>query len=77
MTSWAKKNKMHRAGLGLLLLPFLASGACAQSVDYGALEQLFGESVTTSATGHPQRVTEVPAAMEIVDADRIRRRCDG
>jgi len=51
----------------------LCGGAQAQTVDYGALEQLFGESVTTSATGQPQRVTEVPAAMEIVTADRIRR----
>jgi iron complex outermembrane receptor protein len=60
-----------------LLLPLAAGlaapAAMAQGVDYGALEQLFGESVTTSATGQPQRATEAPAAMEIVDADRIRR----
>jgi iron complex outermembrane receptor protein len=75
MMSAAKKNnkrKLH-AGLSLLLLPLLAPDAMAQTVDYGALEQLFGENVTTSATGQPQRVTEVPAAMEIVNADRIRR----
>lgn len=52
---------------------FWTSSALAQTMDYGALEQLFGEPVTTSATGHPQRVTEVPAAMEIVSAERIRR----
>jgi outer membrane receptor for ferrienterochelin and colicins len=51
----------------------LSSPAWAQTVNYGALEQLFGESVTTSATGQPQRATEVPAAMEIVTADQIRR----
>jgi len=45
----------------------------AQSMDYGSLEQLFGEPVTTSATGSPQRVTEVPANMTIITADEIRR----
>jgi outer membrane receptor for ferrienterochelin and colicins len=64
--------------LRLAILPavsaiFLATGAAAQTVNYGALEQLFGESVTTSATGQPQRETEVPAAMEIVTAAQIRR----
>jgi len=51
-----------------------ASGpANAQSMDYGALEALFGEAVTTSVTGSPQRVSEVPASMIIVTADEIRR----
>ena len=45
----------------------------AQSMDYGSLEQLFGEPVTTSATGSPQRATEVPVNMIIVTADDIRR----
>jgi len=62
----------------LSLLPFLAvlcaaTGAAAQTVNYGAMEQLFGEPVTTSATGQPQRATDVPAAMEIVPATAIRR----
>jgi iron complex outermembrane receptor protein len=47
--------------------------AHAQSIDYGALEQLFQEPVTTSATGSPQRVTDVPASMVIITADDIRR----
>ncbi|MDE1985147.1 MAG: TonB-dependent receptor [Alphaproteobacteria bacterium] len=42
-------------------------------MDYGSLEQLFGEAVTASATGSPQRATEVPANMIIVTADDIRR----
>jgi len=42
-------------------------------MDYGALQKLFGEPVTTSATGSPQRETEVPADMVIVTADDIRR----
>ena len=53
---------------------FLSAGdALAQSMDYGALEALFGEPVTTSVTGSPQRQSEVPASMIIVTADDIRR----
>ena len=44
-----------------------------QSVDYAGFEQLFDEPVTTSATGKPQRMSEVPANMEIITADDIRR----
>ncbi len=51
----------------------VASAAHAQSIDYGAMEQLFGEPVTTSATGSPRRSTEVPVAMEIISADDIKR----
>jgi len=51
-----------------------AHGAAhAQSVDYGSLEQLFGEPVTTSATGKPQRASDVPANVETITADAIRR----
>lgn len=45
----------------------------AQSLDHGALEELFGEPVTTSATGAPQRESRVPVTMVIVTADEIRR----
>jgi iron complex outermembrane receptor protein len=45
----------------------------AQAVDYGALEQIFGEPITTSATGKPQRASDVPADMVIITADDIRR----
>ena len=47
--------------------------AAAQSIDYGAFEELFGEPVTTSATGTPERASNVPANMEIVTAEMIRR----
>lgn len=61
--------------LGGAALSFLAmtAGAEAQSIDYGSLEQLFGEPVTTSVTGSPQRKGDVPATMEIISADDIRR----
>src|ERR1700682_3707244 len=57
----------------LVALAIFSRGAVAQSMDYGALQQLFGESVTTSATGSPQRVTEVPTNMEIITAEDVRR----
>ncbi len=47
--------------------------AAAQSIDYGSLEQMLGEPVTTSVTGLPQRVGDVAANLEIVSADDIRR----
>lgn len=51
----------------------LAAPACAQSIDYDALESLFGEPVTTSVTGSPQRASDVPASMTLITADEIRR----
>jgi iron complex outermembrane receptor protein len=61
----------------MLTLPVAAilffSAAEAQSMDYGAIAQLFGEPGTTSATGSPQRVADVPANMSIVTEDEIRR----
>ena len=47
--------------------------ARAQAVDYGKLEDIFGEAITTSATGKPQRASEVPADMVIITQDEIRR----
>ncbi|MEI8394725.1 MAG: TonB-dependent receptor [Rhodospirillaceae bacterium] len=47
--------------------------ALAQTVNYGALEEIFGEPVTTSATGSPHRVADAPVNMEIITADEIRR----
>jgi iron complex outermembrane receptor protein len=58
------------AALVLAVLPSLLHG---QAIDYGSLEQLFKEPVTTSVNGSPQRVSDVPAAMEIITADEIRR----
>jgi iron complex outermembrane receptor protein len=64
----------HRILLGMLLAGLLAgTGARAQSIDYSAMEQLFGEPVTTSVTGKPQRATDAPANIEIITQDDIRR----
>ena len=54
-------------------LSMAATAAHAQSIDYGSMEQLFNEPVTTSATGSPQRSTEVPVAMDIISAEDIKR----
>lgn len=49
-----------------------AAPAAAQSIDYGSFETLFGEPVTASATGTPQRASEAPVSMEIISAEDIR-----
>src|SRR6202789_4669950 len=54
----------------VLAVPSLLHG---QAIDYGALEQLFKEPVTTSVNGSPQRVSDVPATMIIITAEDIRR----
>jgi outer membrane receptor for ferrienterochelin and colicins len=64
-------------GLGLISAAvfglFIAHAAKAQEINYGALSEIFGEPVTTSATGLPEKASDVPADMEIITADEIRR----
>ena len=67
------KRSAVAIGAASLLAVGTAGSVRAQSMDYGALQQLFGEPVTTSATGTPQRARDVPANMEILTADDIRR----
>ena len=50
-----------------------AGSGVAQTVDYGATEAMFGEPVTTSATGKPQRASDAPVTMDIITAEDIRR----
>jgi outer membrane receptor for ferrienterochelin and colicins len=59
--------------LAIILAATSVVSAGAQEAELGALEQLFGEPVTTSATGKPQRASDVPANMEIINQDDIRR----
>src|SRR5579859_1216066 len=69
-----KNNRIaHMTALLLTSALFHAGDAHAQTVDYGSFQSLFGEPVTTSATGNPQRVSEVPANMTIITADEIRQ----
>lgn len=61
------------AGLATAPLLAFAAPALGQTIDYGALERMFGEPVTTSATGKPQRASDVPTNMEILTAEDLRR----
>jgi iron complex outermembrane receptor protein len=63
--------RVAASSLGLALL--VSQGAPAQTIDYGALAQLFKEPITTSATGSPQKSSETPVTLEIITADDIRR----
>jgi outer membrane receptor for ferrienterochelin and colicins len=67
------KTDLLTVAAALALALGAAHAACAQSIDHGALEQLFNEPVTTSATGSPQRATDVPVDMSIITADDIKR----
>lgn len=64
------KKSMLLAAAGLALA---AGSASAQSIDYGSLEAMFNEPVTTSATGSPQRASQAPVDMTIISAEDIRR----
>lgn len=59
--------------LTIILVAALPDSLRAQQLDYGALEHVFHEPVTTSATGQPQRASEAPVNMTIVTQDDIRR----
>jgi outer membrane receptor for ferrienterochelin and colicins len=59
--------------LALMVGVMCAPAAQAQMMDYGSLQSLFGEPVTTSAIGTPQRAKDAPANMTIITADEIRQ----
>ncbi|MDB5685555.1 MAG: tonB-dependent receptor, partial [Rhizorhabdus sp.] len=67
------RSHMMSARWGIACLLASAAPAAAQSIDYGQYEAIFGEPVTTSATGAPQRVSDVPAAMIIIRGEDLRR----
>ncbi|MGF1606547.1 MAG: TonB-dependent receptor plug domain-containing protein, partial [Rhodothalassiaceae bacterium] len=68
-----KRVKTLAACSSALSLSFAAMPAIGQSVDYGLLEELFGEPVITSATGTPKRASEAPATVLIIGEEEIRR----
>ncbi len=69
----AMNIKRDRKCIVLMAVLGWTGSAHTQSLDHAALQQLFGEPVTTSVTGAPQRASQVPATMVIVSADEIRR----
>lgn len=66
-------KKLFLMTVSCAALSLAAASAQAQSIDYTTMEELFGEPVTTSATGKPQRISDVPITMEILTAEDIRR----
>src|SRR5690349_11595257 len=66
-------GKLRRVLISAAVLLGSSSLVQAQSIDYGTLEETFGEPVTTSATGSPQRASDAPVSMEIITQDDIRR----
>jgi iron complex outermembrane receptor protein len=56
--------------IAVAMAPTIAN---AQAVDYTTLEQVFGEPITTSVTGKPQRASEAPGDITIITQDDIRR----
>lgn len=50
----------------------LAVGANAQTINYTALQDAFGQPVTTSATGKPQVASDAPASLRIISAADIK-----
>jgi iron complex outermembrane receptor protein len=71
MTNAAKP--FHLTALAVLLAVSSSSLASAQELDYGSYEKLFGEAVTISATGKPERVSDTPVNMDIITAADIQR----
>ncbi len=52
---------------------FAAPQAQAQSLNYGVMQEMFGEPVTTSANGSPMRASDAPLDMTIISAEDIAR----
>ncbi|MHA6287088.1 TonB-dependent receptor plug domain-containing protein [Maricaulis sp. CAU 1757] len=68
------KNTILSASVSAIALSLGVSAiASAQSLDYAAMSDLFGEPVTAGATGAPQRSSDVPATMIIITQDDIQR----
>ncbi|WP_306016063.1 TonB-dependent siderophore receptor [Oceanicaulis sp. MMSF_3324] len=66
-------RKTLKTTAGVLFASAMCSGAQAQTLNYDVMSELFGEPVTNSATGKPQRASEVPASMVIITQDDIQR----
>lgn len=68
-----KMRRLGAAGVAIAAFAAVPGYAAADNLDRTAYEALFGEPVTTSATGAPQRATEVPVNMVIITQEEIRR----
>ena len=68
-----KKYLLSFSSVCAMSIVLTAGTAHAQSMDYGSLQELFGEPVTTGATGTPQRASEVATNMTIITAADIKQ----
>lgn len=68
-----KYNMLLKRLLAATALAVVPAAAQAQSVKHAELEQLFGELVTTSVAGKPQRASEAAGSIVIITRDEIRR----
>ncbi len=64
-------NKKLIVTSALTSVLMVSAAANAKTINYNVLESIFGEPVTTSATGKPQRASEAPASMEIITREDI------
>ncbi|OYQ37925.1 hypothetical protein CHU95_00190 [Niveispirillum lacus] len=64
------KTTLRAATAAAALL--VTNAAQAQTIDYGMLQDAFGQAVTTGATGKPQVQSDAPAAMQIITAEEIK-----
>jgi len=64
-------RKLILVSASFLALAISSNVASAQSIDYGTFAEMFGEPVTTSGNGSPQRLSEVPLNMEIITQEEI------
>ena len=67
------KKLLATSAIALALATTGGGDAKAQAIDYGSLKELFGQPVTTSANGSPQKESEVPLNMEIITQEDIKR----
>ncbi|WND02959.1 TonB-dependent receptor [Temperatibacter marinus] len=68
-----KKKMLISSASAVAICIATAAPAAAQDIDYGTLEEMFGQAVTLGATGTPKLASDVPVNMTIISAEEIRR----
>lgn len=63
----------HKIHLAIIPLLLASQNAQANTIHYEDLEKIFGEKITISATGKPQKLSDVSLEMEILSEEEIRR----
>ncbi len=75
-TDGGRVTKFRKLGLPAALalcVSVMDESGQAQDLDYGRYESLFGETVTMSATGKPERLSDTPVLMSVISAADIER----